>query len=117
MTESFHWASQRLIHGSRFQAYAKLLKLRSGGQADRPEYSTAFLADDEPGDEESDAGEDTNDSVARAMLSDSREDRMKRAFLDRLAELVANAKGGPHVSATMMIEWPDRAVVLVAKKT
>lgn len=71
--------------------------------------------DDEQGDEQSDAGEDTDDYVAPATLSDGSEDRMKRAFLDRLAELVANDKGGPHVSATMMIEWPDRAVVLVAK--
>lgn len=72
----------------------------------------ASKTDDNEG---SDAGEDDDDSTAPTTLFDGSDDKMKKAFLDRLAELVANEKGGPHVSATLMIEWPDRVVVLVAK--
>lgn len=113
MSKSLHLTPKGL-NRARFQAYAKLLRLRSGGQAEPPEDSLAFLTDDDEG---PDAGEDDDDSIAPAALFDGHEDRMKRAFLDRLAELVANEKGGPHVSATLMVEWPDRVVVLVAKNT
>ncbi|KAL6908675.1 hypothetical protein GGI43DRAFT_379518 [Trichoderma evansii] len=43
------------------------------------------------------------------------ERKLKRAFLDRLSELIANEKGGLHVSSSLMIEWPDRVDILVAR--
>lgn len=111
MSKSLHFTPKSL-NRARFQAYEKLILLKSGGQAEPLEDSLAFLTYDDEG---SDAGEGDDDSTAPTTLFDGGEDKMKRAFLDRLAELVANENGGPHVSATLMIEWPDRVVVLVAK--
>ena len=55
------------------------------------------------------------DSVSVNILSQFNEDKLKRAFLDRISELVANQKGGPHVSSSLMIEWPDRVDILVSR--
>lgn len=96
----------------RFEAHAKLLGLKNGGQI---EEASDFegTADEEKESSESDSAASENVEPS----SQFNENKLKRAFLDRLSELVANEKGGHHVSASLMIEWPDRVDVLVARNT
>lgn len=96
----------------RFEAYAKLLGLKNGGQI---EEASDFkgIADEEEESSESDSAASENVEPS----SQFNENKLKRAFLDRLSELIANEKGGHHVSASLMIEWPDRVDILVAKNT
>ena len=108
MSASFHWGL-RGLDKARFDAYARLLRLRNGGQI---EEATDFAG---LPDEEDPADPDDDDSVNAGILSRSDETRLKKAFLDRLSELVANEKGGAFVSAALMIEWPDRVDILVTK--
>lgn len=108
---SFSWASRGLSQ-ARFQAYMKLLRLRNGGQVAELVDSSPFL-----GDEDDVNDTEVGDSLCPTTLCDSREDEVRKAFLDRLAELVSTFKGGKHVSACLMVQWPDRVEVLVAKNS
>jgi len=96
----------------KFEAYAKLLRLKSGKQIEEASDFT-----DISGEQAENSGLRSTDSVDVNMLSRFDEDKLKRAFLDRLSELVANEKGGPYVSSSLMIEWPDKVDILVAKNT
>lgn len=99
---------------SRFEAYAKLLRLKNGGQIEEASDSNST----ETADEQMEFSDlNSPDSVNVEPLSRFDETKLKRSFLDRLSELIANEKGGPHVSASLMVEWPDRVDVLVAKNT
>jgi hypothetical protein len=40
---------------------------------------------------------------------------LKKRFLDRFAEVIANRKGGPHVASTALIETADSASIYMAK--
>ncbi|KAL7803693.1 hypothetical protein V8C44DRAFT_343588 [Trichoderma aethiopicum] len=95
---------------SRFEAYAKLLRLKTGGQVEEAS-NFSQMPDEEL---ESDTLDDA-DSVNADAFSMFDEKKLKRALLDRLSELVANEKGGYHVSSSLMIEWPDRVDILVAR--
>lgn len=95
---------------SRFEAFTKLLLLKSGRQV---EEASSFI--DMPNEETVTSELKSNDSVNVNILSQFNEDKLKRAFLDRLSELIANEKGGPHVSSSLMIEWPDRVDILVSR--
>ncbi|OJJ02479.1 hypothetical protein ASPVEDRAFT_29058 [Aspergillus versicolor CBS 583.65] len=96
---------------SKFEAYAKLLRLKNGGQIEEASDSTERAHEQEISDP------DSPDSVNVKPLSRFDETKLKRSFLDRLSELVANEKGGHYVSASLMVEWPDRVDVLVARNT
>ena len=94
----------------RFEAYVKLLLLKSGRQIEEPSDLTEIV------EEQAESLDLQNsDSIDVNILSMCDEDKLKRAFLDRLSELVANEKGGDHVSSSLMVEWPDRVEILVAK--
>lgn len=109
MSLLFPWGVKGLDK-SRFEAYAKLLRLKNGGQI-KEASNFSEMPDEET---ELDKPDDTDSvNVNEFLLFDKR--KLKRAFLDRLSELVANEKGGHHVSSSLMIEWPDRVDVLVAK--
>ncbi len=95
---------------SRFEAFTKLLLLKSGRQV---EEASSFI--DIPSDETETSELKSIDSVSVNILSQFNEDKLKRAFLDRISELVANQKGDPHVSSSLMIEWPDRVDILVSR--
>ncbi|EHK41056.1 hypothetical protein TRIATDRAFT_321317 [Trichoderma atroviride IMI 206040] len=95
---------------SRFEAYAKLLRLKNGGQIEEASNFSEMLDEEMEPDELDDAG-----SVDANEFLSFDEGKLKRAFLDRLSELTANEKGGYHVSSSLMIEWPDRVDILVAK--
>lgn len=109
MSSSFPWGIDGLDK-SRFEAYAKLLRLKNGGQIEEASNFSEILDEDI----ELEKPDDTDSVNANAFLSFD-ERKMKRAFLDRLSELIANEKGGHHVSSSLMIEWPDRVDILVAR--
>ncbi|KPM42451.1 hypothetical protein AK830_g4100 [Neonectria ditissima] len=109
MSASFLWESHGLDK-SRFEAYAKLLRLRNGGQIEEASHFS------EKADEQMELADlNDTDSIDMNTLSPINNNKLKRSFLDRLSELVANEKGGPYVSSSLMIEWPDRVDILVAK--
>lgn len=109
MTETFHWEHKGLDR-CRFEAYTKLLRLRHGGQASDPvsfASSTEGIEEDEPSDDV--------DSVKGQPLAIFDDEKLKRAFLDRLSELMSPAKGGHQVAATLMIQSQNRAEITVAR--
>ena len=116
MAENFDWKANGLDR-ARFEALAKLLRLRYHGQVEAP---TRF--DDEPqlhspDNDDVDFELDDADSATAATLADFNISRLRSAFLDRLAELVANEKGGHHVSATLMMNSHDQVRVFVARNS
>ncbi|KAJ5560362.1 hypothetical protein N7513_002761 [Penicillium frequentans] len=85
----------------KFEGYVKLLLLKRDLLGEQTELSDL----------------ESTDSVDVNILSQFDEDKLKRALLDRLSELVANEKGGHHILASLMIEWPDKVDILVAKNS
>ncbi|KAL6701647.1 hypothetical protein J3F84DRAFT_355391 [Trichoderma pleuroticola] len=109
MSSTFPWGIDGLDK-FRFEAYAKLLRLKNGGQIEEASNFSEIL------DEEIDLEKpDDTDSVNAIAFLSLDERKIKRAFLDRLSELIAHEKGGYHVSSSLMIEWPDRVDILVAR--
>lgn len=112
MSQKFDWKQQGLDR-ARFEALTKLLRLRHQGQVETP---TRFDDDDDEGDDdvqlapEADCG-----SIKTSPPTDLEGGRLRRRFLDRLVELIANEKGGRHVTATAMSVGPDNVKVTVAR--
>lgn len=96
----------------KFEGYVKLLLLKRGRQI-----KEAFDFTDLLGEQTELSDLESTDSVDVNILSQFDEDKLKRALLDRLSELVANEKGGHHILASLMIEWPDKVDILVAKNS
>ena len=111
MSASLPWESDGLDK-SRFEAYAKLLLLKNGRQVEEASDFNEMICQ-----QTKVADLDDADSVNVNVLSRFDDDKLKKAFLDRLSELVANEKGAHHVSSSLMIEWPDRVDIFVAKNT
>ncbi|KAL2867334.1 uncharacterized protein BJX67DRAFT_381048 [Aspergillus lucknowensis] len=110
MNDQFHWGLDGL-NGQKFRAYTALLHLRNGGQGD-PDWEAELARNDmESAGEQGDDGET---AIAQG-LSDFDEPRLKRALLDRIAELVSNIRNGKHVAATMLVEAQERCTVFVSK--
>ncbi|KAF3483671.1 uncharacterized protein GIQ15_02995 [Arthroderma uncinatum] len=94
----------------KFEAYAKILRLKNGGQIEEAVDFTELA------DEQAEIPDlESTSSVNVDILSRFNEDKLNRAFLDRLSELIAHQKGGYYVSSSLMIEWPDRVDILVAR--
>ncbi|KAK5661582.1 hypothetical protein OQA88_9678 [Cercophora sp. LCS_1] len=113
MAERFDWETNGLDR-ARFEALTKLLRLRYHGQVGVP---TRF---DEPhlyAPDDGDIALDDADSTKLSTLVHFGSSRLQRAFLDRLAELVANEKGGRHVSAASMTNSQDEVRVFVARNS
>lgn len=111
MTPGFEWEANG-INRARFEALTKLLRLRYHGQVEPP-----FRFDEPQHDARTD-GDSVFDDVNSTMaltLTDFNPDHLRRVFLDRLAELVANEKGGQHIAATMVVNGRDKVVVFVAR--
>lgn len=96
----------------RFESYAKLLRQNNGGHVEEASGFTEIADDHTDFVDLFDA-----DSVNVNALSRFNDDKLKRTLLDRLSELISNEKGGHHVSSSLMIEWPDRVDIPVAKNT
>ena len=110
MSAKFDWDAPE-FDKAHFNAFAHLLYLRDGGQVDSASLSNHVLADD--GDDEWDgASVDTNKAH---QISDSGHMRLKRKFLDCLAELAANKKDGKTVSCTAMKEAEDSVTIWIAR--
>jgi hypothetical protein len=97
---------------ARFEALAKLLRLRHHGQIEAPSRFNAAQFDIANNEVDSDLDTDSTKALPITAFDTG---RLQRSFLDRLAELVANRKGGRHVAATMMTLGPGSVVVAVAK--
>lgn len=112
MSTASAW-NARGLDEARFRALTKLLVLRSGRQVQ--EYQ-ATQSEDEPTSNESTGAQD---AVSQAPMSLDNIDRgrVKRVFLDRLAEIMAAKTGGQQVSATLLVDFLDAPMVLVAKNS
>ncbi|KLU89641.1 hypothetical protein MAPG_08612, partial [Magnaporthiopsis poae ATCC 64411] len=104
---SFHWRLPGLDR-DRFEALAKLLRLRNGSQLHEPASNFDILPDDED-------AEDGDPITASAQHGTGQDIKLTKSFLDGLAELVAGVRGRDHVSATLLIRRPDRLEILVAR--
>ncbi|PGH14771.1 hypothetical protein AJ80_05815 [Polytolypa hystricis UAMH7299] len=114
--EDFDWSHPGL-NKQHFITLANLLALRSGGQVEPP-----FVPDEKP---DNDNDEETRDDDSDAsnidtsrpcQISDSAHlNRLKRKFLDCLAELVANEKGGRSVACASMKEGEEEVTVWITR--
>jgi hypothetical protein len=111
MEGRFHWGLDGL-NQQKFRAYTTLLRLRCGGQED-PNWATELLLDEEA--ETRDEGGDDADTAIVQKISDFDEPKLKKALLDRLAELTSNIRKGSHVAASLLLETQDSCTVFVAK--
>ena len=109
MSASFHW-DRKGLNKARFQVFAKLLRMRNGGQAEPPTSYEDIQDDEEDKNVDADAY-----STKAQTLTDFDDKRLRQSFLDRIAELVANIKEGQHVTAALMVESPEKVQVFVAK--
>ncbi|KAF2127532.1 hypothetical protein P153DRAFT_295156 [Dothidotthia symphoricarpi CBS 119687] len=114
MSESFDWNHQGL-NWSHFHSLANLLSLRNGGQAEPSSLSDIVLEEDWNLDDNEDGDAASLDTRLAHKISDSGHGRLKRRFLDCLAEFAANKKGGTAVACSAMKEAEDNVVIWVAR--
>ena len=113
MAQHFDWRTNGLDK-ARFESLTKLLRLRYNGQV---EASTRFDEAQFDAIAGYDGLHDETDSIKATKLVEFDTGSLQRAFLDRLAELVANEKGGRHVAATLMIADHDGTRVFVSRNS
>lgn len=110
MNEGLDWKHHGLDR-ARFDALATLLHLRHGGQTEPPSRLDARSCDDV-----ADEGvRDDGDSTKAQTLVDFNPDPLRMSFLDRLAELIADEKGGQKVTATLMTAGVEKVSVFIAR--
>jgi hypothetical protein len=114
MTESFDWNYPGL-NWSHFHALANLLSLRNGGQAEPSSLPDIALEDDWDSDENEDWYTPSMDTRFVHQISDSGHGRLKRTFLDCLAEFAANKQGGAAVACSAMKEAEDHVLIWIAR--
>ena len=116
MSEKFDWNYPGL-NWSHFHSLANLLSLRNGGQAEPSSLSDTLLEEewdpDDNGDE--DGGAPSMDTGFAHQISDSGHGRLKRRFLDCLAEFAANKKGGTAVACSAMKEAEDNVTIWITR--
>ncbi len=106
----FHWLMEGL-NKRRFHAAVKLLLLHLGRQA---EESTRYTGDFESVADYLENFDDV-DSLKAFQNSSGELSELRRAFLDRLAELLSHSPRGPHVAAAGLVEQVGHIYVVVAK--
>lgn len=113
MSENFDWNYPDL-DWAHFHALANLLSLRNGGQA---EPSTMPVAGREDWSAEGDDDETIRsiDTTLVDELSNSGHAKLKRKFLDSLAEITANRKGGVAVACSAMKEMEDTVTIWLSR--
>ncbi|KAI0095413.1 hypothetical protein F4814DRAFT_443586 [Daldinia grandis] len=111
MSHTFHWGLDGLDK-PRFEAYTKILSLRNGGQIDDPIVFDAY----ETGPDMMEPPED-DDSITGQPLTNFDDNRLRRAFLDRLSEILSHTRGGYQVAASLMIENLGAPEITVAKNS
>ncbi|OCL03033.1 hypothetical protein AOQ84DRAFT_420660 [Glonium stellatum] len=110
MSESFNWNLPGLSR-TQFHAFTNLLSLRNGGQVEPATLPEGVLEEDY-NDDRNAAGVDTRNAH---QISDSGHNRLKREFLDCLAEFAANKKSGKTVACTAMKEAEDNVKFWIAR--
>lgn len=110
MSESFDWNFSGFSK-THFNALANLLSLRNGGQVE-PASLPDDLLEEDCNDDWDAASVDTGKAH---QISDSGHNRLKRKFLDCLAEFAANMKSGKTVTCTAMKEAEDDVTVWIAR--
>lgn len=102
------------LNQNQFVALTNLLSLRNSGQVE----STSLYEEPDP-DERIDNGDDSNsiDTTVGQQLSSSGNDRLKRQFLDDVAEFAAKEHGARFVACTAMIEREDEVKILITRNT
>jgi hypothetical protein len=114
MSESFNWNYPGL-NWSHFHALANLLSLRNGGQVEPSSLSDMLLEDAWDSDDNGDGDTPSIDTRFAHQISDSGHGKLKRRFLDCLAEFAANKKGGIAVACSAMKEAEDNVVIWIAR--
>ena len=118
MSVSFDWNFPGL-NWSHFHSLANLLSLRNGGQAEPSSLSATLLEEDwdaNDNDNDNENGDALSvDTRFAHQLSDSGHGRLKRRFLDCLAEFAANKKGGTAVACSAMKEAEDNVVIWITR--
>ena len=114
MSESFDWIYPGL-NWSHFHSLANLLSLRNGGQAEPASSYDTVLEEERGPDDNIDEDASSMDTRLAYQISDSGHERLKRSFLDCLAEFAANRKGGTTVACSAMKEAEDNVVVWIAR--
>ncbi|MCJ1382332.1 hypothetical protein MMC17_005445 [Xylographa soralifera] len=114
MSESFDWNYPGL-NWSHFHSLANLLSLRNGGQAEPSSLSDTVLEEDWDPNDNGDGDAPSMDTRFAHQISDSGHGRLKRRFLDCLAEFAANKKGGTAVACSAMKEAEDNVIIWIAR--
>ena len=114
MSESFDWNYPGL-NWSHFHSLANLLSFRNGGQAEPSSLSETVLEEDWDSDNNGDGDAPSINTRFADKISDSGHGRLKRRFLDCLAEFAANKKGGTAVACSAMKEAEDNVVIWIAR--
>lgn len=111
MAQSFDWNFPGL-NRHHFTAYANLLALRNDGQVEPISLGNEIL-DEDKFDDDSDAI--SIDTSRPQQISDSGCDQLKMKFLDCLAELTANKKGGKFVTCSSMMEGEETVTLWITR--
>ena len=116
MTETFDWNCPGL-NWSNFHSLANLLSLRNGGQAEPSSLLDPVLQEEEDWDPDDNEDEDapSMDTRVAHQISHSGHGRLKRSFLDSLAEFASNKKGGTAVACSAMKEAEDNVVIWITR--
>lgn len=117
MSETFDWNCPGL-NWSHFHSLANLLSLRNGGQAEPSSLSDTLLEeewDPDENDDDEDGDAPSVDTRLAHRISGSGHGRLKRRFLDCLAEFAANKKGGTAVACSAMREAEDNVVIWITR--
>jgi hypothetical protein len=115
MSESvFDWNHPGL-NWSHFHSLANLLSLRNSCQAEPSSLSDTVLEEDWGPDDNGNGYVASIPTRVAYQISASGHGRLKRRFLDCLAEFAANKKGGIAVACTAMKETEDNVGIWIAR--
>lgn len=114
MNETFNWDYPGLDF-SHFHSLANLLSLRNGGRAEASSLLDAVLDEGCSSDEDGDEGTPRENTVRAHRIADSGHGKLKRKFLDCLAEFPANKKGGTEVACSAMTEAEENVFIWVIR--
>ena len=114
MSESFDWNYPGL-DWSHFHSLANLLSLRNGGQAEPSSLSDIELEEDSDLEDSDDGNAPSINTRFAHQISNSGHGRLKRRFLDSLAEFAANRKGGTAVACSAMKEAEDNVILWISR--
>ncbi|KAL9055451.1 MAG: hypothetical protein Q9162_003549 [Coniocarpon cinnabarinum] len=114
MGDSFDWDYPGLSW-SRFHSLANLLSLRNDGQAELSSLSERILEGESTLDDAEDGNTSSTNTRRADQITDSGHEKLKRRFLDCLAEFAANRHGGIAVACSAMKEAEDNVIIFITR--